>query len=61
MFDAETYAAAVAFTKAHPTGGTFDYEELTNQPQINNVVLEGNLDASDLGLAPVITGTQIEF
>lgn len=61
--DNNTYAAAVAYVKKHPTGGTFDYEELNNQPQVEGVTLVGNKSASDLGLiaAPVITGTQIEF
>lgn len=61
--DNNTYAAAVAYVKAHPTGGTFDYDEMNNQPQIEGVTLSGNKSAADLGLvaAPVITGTQIEF
>lgn len=33
-------------------GGTSDYSDLTNKPQINNVELSGNKTASDLGLAP---------
>ena len=31
-------------------GGTSDYNELVNRPQINDVTLAGNLTASDLGL-----------
>ena len=31
-------------------GGTSDYDELVNRPQINSVTLTGNLSASDLGL-----------
>lgn len=31
-------------------GGTTDYNDLVNQPQINNVTLSGNQSASDLGL-----------
>ena len=31
-------------------GGTSDYTDLTNKPQINDVTLEGNKSASDLGL-----------
>ena len=31
-------------------GGTSDYNDLVNQPQINNVTLVGNLSASTLGL-----------
>ena len=33
-------------------GGTGDYSDLTNKPQINNVTLSGNNSAADLGLAP---------
>ena len=32
-------------------GGTSDYTDLENKPQINDVTLSGNLSASDLGLA----------
>lgn len=32
------------------SGGTTDYTDLTNKPQINNVELSGNKSASDLGL-----------
>ena len=32
-------------------GGTDDYTDLDNKPQINSVVLSGNKSASDLGLA----------
>lgn len=34
------------------TGGTSDYEELSNKPKINNVELTGNKTASELGLQP---------
>lgn len=34
------------------TGGTSDYEELSNKPRINNVELTGNKTASELGLQP---------
>lgn len=33
-------------------GGTSDYEELENQPKINNVTLSGNKTLSDLGIQP---------
>lgn len=32
------------------TGGTMDYAELSNKPQINNVEIKGNLSLDDLGL-----------
>ena len=31
-------------------GGTTDYNDLSNKPQINEVTLSGNKDASDLAL-----------
>lgn len=56
--DNETYAAAVAYMKAHGGGGgTSDYEQLINQPQINGHTLTGNQTSADLGLTTVtITG-----
>lgn len=33
------------------TGGTTNYNDLSNKPQINNVALSGNKTSSDLGLA----------
>lgn len=43
------------------TGGTTNYNQLTNRPQINGNTLEGNLTPEDLGLQPgnlVVTLTQ---
>ena len=37
-------------------GGTTDYTDLSNKPQINNVTLNGNKSASDLGLVAAETG-----
>lgn len=34
------------------TGGTTNYNELTNKPQINNVELAGNKTLEDLGIQP---------
>lgn len=34
-------------------GGTYDYNDLVNQPKINNVTLIGNKTSSDLGLTQV--------
>ena len=39
-------------------GGTNDYEDLSNLPQINNVTLKGNKSSSDLGLA---SSTDIQY
>lgn len=52
--DNETYAAAVAYMKAHGGGGgTSDYEQLSNQPQINGHTLTGNQTSADLGIDTV--------
>lgn len=37
-------------------GGTDDYSELSNKPQINSVALSGNKSASELGLATAAQG-----
>ena len=37
------------------TGGTSDYEELTNLPSINNQILLGNVELNELGLGNFIT------
>lgn len=34
------------------TGGTSDYDSLTNRPKINNVTLTGNKTLNDLGIQP---------
>ena len=45
-------ALEVGGTKyAVPSGGTSDYADLTNKPQINGVELSGNKTASQLGMA----------
>lgn len=41
-------------------GGTSDYEDLTNKPQINSVTLNGNKTASDLGLATATQGAKAD-
>ena len=38
------------------SGGTDDYADLTNKPQINSVALSGNKSASELGLATAAQG-----
>ena len=51
MFDPDTYDAAVAYVKAHGGGGgTSNYNDLTNKPQINGNTLTGNKTSADLGL-----------
>lgn len=34
------------------SGGTSDYSELSNKPQINSITLSGNKSLSDLGIQP---------
>lgn len=43
-------ALAIKAQQGGGSGGTSDYQELTNKPSINGVVLEGNKTSSDLGL-----------
>lgn len=47
----EAYLDAIAKGSGGGGGGTSDYNQLTNQPQINGTTLIGNKSASDLGLA----------
>ena len=42
-------------------GGTGDYNELTNRPSINSVVLEGDLSLSDLGYGAVYYGSTSDW
>lgn len=67
--DIITYAASVAYTKkaiaGGGSGGTTNYNALTNKPQINGVELSGNQTAQDLkinyvvDLGEVTSGQQI--
>lgn len=50
MFDEETYAAAVNYVKKHGGGGSSDYDDLTDKPQINGTTLAGNKTSADLGI-----------
>ena len=48
------------------TGGTTDYTQLSNKPQINNVELSGNKTLAELGIQPdtgfkLWSGTQTEY
>lgn len=43
------------------SGGTSDYEVLTNKPQINGVTLEGNKTNADLGIKQTYTADDITF
>ena len=42
-------------------GGTSDYSDLTNKPQINNVTLSGNKSLSDLGIPTYSAGTNVSI
>lgn len=42
---------------ASGSGGTSDYSELSNKPQINSTTLTGNKSSSDLGLQSAITSS----
>ena len=50
----DTYDGSTDKTINIPTGGgggTSDYNDLTNKPQINGVILEGNKTAEDIGIS----------
>ena len=47
MFSPETYALAKKYTDEHG-GGTRDYTDLSNKPQINGVTLSGNKTTQEL-------------
>lgn len=55
--DVETYAAAKAYTDSHGGGGggTSNYNQLSNKPQINGIELSGNKSSKDLGLESKLT------
>ena len=42
-------------------GGSNDYNEATNKPQINGVTLQGNLSSTDLGIKQTYTANDIAF
>ena len=45
----------LAFERNMSGGGTSDYDDLTNKPQINGVPLTGDKSSTDLGLLPAST------
>lgn len=51
----EALAAAKLGGGSGGSGGTSDYTQLTNKPQINGVTLSGNKTSADLGLQPALT------
>ena len=51
VLDGSTYKWEAKNVQAGGSGGTTDYEELSNKPSIGGVTLSGNKTASDLGLA----------
>ena len=56
LFTLNMQTAATVDTIEPGTGsGTYDYDDLENKPQINNVTLSGNLSSADLGLQDEIS------
>lgn len=51
----------VKWVNSSSTGGTTNYEELTNKPQINGVTLEDNKSLADLGIKQTYTADDITF
>ena len=52
-------ALAIKAQQGGGSGGTSDYQGLTNKPSINGVVLEGNKTSSDLGIETGVTEDQL--
>ena len=52
-------ALAIKAQQGGGSGGTSNYQELTNKPSINGVVLEGNKTSSDLGIETGVTEEQL--
>ena len=52
-------ALAIKAQQGGGSGGTSDYQELTNKPSINGVTLEGNKTSSDLGIETGVTEEQL--
>lgn len=50
--DGSTESVNVGGGSGGGTGGTSDYRQLSNKPTINNIKLNGDLTAKDLGLQP---------
>lgn len=51
------YLHKIAYGKGSGSGGTTDYNDLENKPQINSTTLSGNKTTSDLNLADNATIT----
>lgn len=52
----------VSIEEGSSTGGTNNYNNLTNKPSINNIVLEGNKASKDLNLQETMTAlTNLEL
>lgn len=57
--DSETEFTLVRATGGGGSGGTNDYNDLTNKPQIEGIVLQGNKNYEDLNLQR-ISNTELE-
>lgn len=53
-------AIAVLLSKSGGSGGTTNYNDLTNKPSVNGVTLEGNKTSEDLGIDPPDPQNQLE-
>lgn len=61
LTDNRTYDIVCPRGPAGGGGGTSDYTDLTNKPQINGVTLSGNKTGADLGLDKVVEVTQAQY
>ena len=61
--DIHDIALAVGIVKGSGggSGGTTDYTDLTNKPQINGVTLSGNKTTAALGITETWIGTQAQY
>lgn len=55
------FAVKLAGSSGSGGGGTSDYTDLTNKPQINSVQLVGNKSTADLGIVEPWVGTAAEY
>ena len=56
----ETASSVRSIEETGGGGGTYNYNELDNKPQINSVELSGNKSSSDLGLQSALDASQLD-